>query len=55
MNFNRNNDTDYGLKKSLTNELIQLYGVEVDFLYSEKVNLDIVLRDFTHLTQKAVS
>jgi len=51
-NLNRNNHPDYNLKKNQIKELISMYGVEVDFLYVEKVNSDKILRDFSHLSFK---
>ena len=51
-NLNRNNHPDYNLKMSQISELINMYGVEVDFLYTEKVNVDRLLQDFSHLKFK---
>jgi len=48
-NLNRHNHTDYQLKNRQINELINIYGVECDLLLTEKVNVDRVLKDFSHL------
>lgn len=48
-NLNRNQSADYNLKERQIHEMITLYGVEVDFLKTTKMNIDSVLRDFSHL------
>jgi len=48
-NLNRNNHPDYILKNRQINELINMYGVECDLLFTERVNIDNVLKDFSHL------
>ena len=48
-NLNRSNHPDYHLKDRQIHEMIGIYGVECDFLYTKKMNIDSVLRDFSHL------
>lgn len=48
-NLNRNASADYSLKERQIAELIRLYGVEVDFIKTSKLNVDKVLKDFSHL------
>ena len=51
MNFNRNSKrNDYNLKANQIHEMIDLYGVEADYLYVQKNNIDNVLKDFSHLS-----
>jgi hypothetical protein len=49
MNFNRSGKADYKLKASQIHEMIGLYGVPVTYLFTQKMNKDKVLNDFTHL------
>lgn len=50
MNFNFSNQPEYSLNTSLTNELINLYGIPIKFLVVQKINKDdIVFGDFSHL------
>ncbi len=48
-NLNRTHSGDYKLKNNHINELINIYGVEVDFLYTRKMNRDKILMDFSHM------
>jgi len=48
-NLNRSQHPDYALKDRQINEMISIYGVEMDFLFTKKMNVDSVLRDFSHL------
>ena len=48
-NLNRQSHPDQQLKENQINEMIGIYGVECDFLYTEKMNVDKVLMDFSHL------
>jgi len=48
-NLNRTQSADYTLKNNHINELIKIYGVEADFIFTEKVNADKVLMDFSHM------
>lgn len=54
-NFNRTQSPDYQLKGNLIHEMISLYGVEVDYLFVTKMNVDGVLKDFSHLKQSGDS
>ena len=49
MNFNRSQNPDYKLKERHINELINLYGIEADYVYTTKENQDKIMRDFSHL------
>jgi len=50
MNFNFSKNPEYSLNKSITNELINLYGILTKFLVTEKINKDdVVFGDYTHL------
>lgn len=51
-NLNRSNKNDYKLKERQIKEMISIYGVEADYLYTKKMNVDSVLRDFSHLTME---
>lgn len=51
-NLNRHNHPDYELKNRQIEELINIYGVECDFLYTERMNIDNILQDFSHLKLK---
>ena len=48
-NLNRNSNPDYILKQNHIEELINIYGVECDYVYTTKENQDKILRDFSHL------
>jgi len=48
-NLNRSNHPDYALKDRQIHEMISIYGVEMDFLFVKRMNIDTVLRDFSHL------
>lgn len=47
-NFN-NKPIEYALSNKLTAEMIDIYGLEVSYVKTEKVNPDLVLGEFTHL------
>lgn len=49
MNFNFNSQPEYTLQTSLIEEMINLYGVQVKFLVTEKINPDEVFGDYSHL------
>ena len=49
MNLNRDFSSDYKLKSKNINELVNLYGVECTYIFTEKMNKDFVLQDFSHL------
>jgi len=51
MNFNYNQDTskEYELFKNQTKELIHLYGLNVKYLITEKVNKDIIFGEYSHI------
>lgn len=50
MNFNFNSQPEYQLNSSLTNEMINMYGVLVKFLMTEKINKDDnVFGDYSHI------
>lgn len=51
-NLNRSSKPDYDLKTKQIKEMISIYGVEVDYLYVKKMNVDSVLKDFSHLTME---
>jgi len=49
-NFNFTNQAEYALNTSLAQEMINLYGVLVKFLVTEKINIDdTVFDDYSHL------
>jgi len=48
-NLNRSNHPDYALKDRQIHEMISIYGVEMDFLFTKRMNIDSVLKDFSHL------
>jgi hypothetical protein len=48
-NLNRSQKPDYSLSKNLIDEMITIYGVECDYLFTEKMNVDNILMDFSHL------
>ena len=47
-NLNRSKNPDYILKQNHIEEVINIYGVECDYVYTSKENQDKILRDFTH-------
>jgi hypothetical protein len=50
MNLNISKKSDYKLQHNLTNELINLYGINCKFLITEKINKDdLVFGDYSHL------
>lgn len=52
MNFNigsAGHDGEYNLFKSQTQELINLYGVNVKYLIVEKVNKDFIFGEYSHI------
>lgn len=50
MNFNFSNKAEYKLNTSLINEVINLYGIKVKYIITEKVNQDFsVFGDYSHL------
>jgi len=50
MNFNFTENPEYQLNTSLVEEMIRLYGVQVKFLVTEKINKDdLVFGDHSHL------
>jgi hypothetical protein len=50
MNFNTNASPEYNLNSTLTNEMINLYGVLVKYLLTEKINSDdVVFGDYSHI------
>lgn len=48
-NLNRSTNPDYTLKENQIEEVINIYGVECDYVYTSKENQDKIMRDFTHL------
>jgi len=48
-NLNRTQHPDYELKTRMVDEMISIYGVECDYLFTTKMNVDKILQDFTHL------
>jgi len=48
-NLNRTQTADYDLKNNHINEMINLYGVETDFIFTKKMNADKILMDFSHM------
>ena len=51
MAFNLNNSRkpEVDLYKSLIDESIEIYGIPCKYLYSEKMNKNIVFKDFSHM------
>jgi hypothetical protein len=50
MNFNFNNQPEYQLHTTMTEEMIRLYGVLTKFLITEKINQDnTVFGDYSHM------
>jgi len=48
-NLNRSKNPDYILKQNHIEELINIYGVECDYVFTTKENQDKIMRDFSHL------
>ncbi len=48
-NLNRSANPDYKLKENHIEELINIYGVECDYVFTSKENQDKIMRDFSHL------
>lgn len=49
-NLNKSNKPDVQLLKRNINEMINIYGVNCNFVYTNKMNKDFVLKDFSHFT-----
>lgn len=49
MNLNFSNQPESDLNKSLIKEVIDTYGIKIKFLKTEKINIDNVLGDFSHM------
>lgn len=50
LNLNFGNQNDYNINESLIDELINMYGVSIKLLVTEKINQDdAVFGDFTHM------
>jgi len=50
MNFNFDSTPEYDLNTSLIDEVIGLYGINVKFLITQKINVDsLVFGDYSHL------
>lgn len=49
MNFNVNSAPEYNLYKSFTAEIINLYGIPVKYLITEKINQDIIFGEHSHI------
>lgn len=47
-NLNRSKNPDYLLKQNHIEELINIYGVECDYVYTSKENQDKIMREFSH-------
>jgi hypothetical protein len=47
-NLNKSNKPDFELTKRNIAEMINIYGVESNFIYTNKMNKDFVLKDFSH-------
>ena len=47
-NLNKSQKADVNLLKSNIDEMINIYGVNCNFIYTEKMNKDFVLKDFSH-------
>lgn len=56
MGYNFNQNQEYDLFRDLTDEMINLYGLEVKYVKSENQNLDMVFGEYSHkkLKQDAV-
>jgi hypothetical protein len=44
-----NNATDYELSGNLTSEVIDIYGFSINYIKTQKVNMDKIYSEFTHL------
>jgi hypothetical protein len=49
-NLNKSNKADIELTKRNINEMINIYGVNCNFIFTNKMNKDFVLKDFSHFT-----
>jgi len=51
MNFNINSDSanEYNLFKNLTSEVINLYGIPVKYIQTEKINQDTIFGEHSHI------
>ena len=49
-NLNKSQKNDVILNKNNIAEMINIYGVNCNFIYTKKMNKDFVLRDFSHMT-----
>jgi hypothetical protein len=47
-NLNKSNKPDFELTKRNIAEMINIYGVESNFVFTNKMNKDFVLKDFSH-------
>jgi hypothetical protein len=47
-NLNKSNKPDYDLTKNNIEEMINIYGVNMNFIYTTKMNKDKVLQDWSH-------
>jgi len=47
-NLNKSNKPDFELTKRNIDEMINIYGVNTNFIYTNKMNKDFVLKDFSH-------
>jgi len=48
-NLNISRKPEFSLNENMTHEAINMYGIPVKWLYSEKVNKNFVFNDFTHM------
>lgn len=56
LNLNFSNQNEYDLNESLVDEMINMYGVQIKLLLTEKINQDDnVFGDFTHMKTNADS
>jgi hypothetical protein len=49
-NLNKSQKPEVELLKNNIDEMINIYGVNCNFIYTNKMNKDFVLRDFSHFT-----
>ena len=49
-NLNKSQKNDVILNKNNIAEMINIYGVNCNFIYTKKMNTDFVLKDFSHMT-----
>ena len=47
-NLNTSRKPEVSLYKNIIDELIEMYGITVKFLYAEKMNKDQIFQDFSH-------